>query len=51
MELKAGISLWQRLYHYHVIRNEKDYERVWNYIDTNLFKWEQDRYYCKGESL
>ena len=44
---KAGRSLWQRSYHDHVIRNEKDYERIWNYIDTNLFKWEQDCYFSK----
>ncbi len=46
---KTGISLWQCSYHDHMIRNEKEYERIWNYIDTNLFKWEQDRYYIKGE--
>ena len=46
---KTGRSLWQRSYHDHVIRNEKDYERIWNYIDTNLFKWEQDCYYIKEE--
>ena len=48
---KAGRSLWQRSYHDHVIRNEKDYERIWNYIDTNLFKWEQDCYFSKEENL
>ncbi len=48
---KTGISLWQRSYHDHVVRDEKDYERIWNYIDTNLFKWEQDRYYIKEGSL
>ena len=48
---KTGISLWQRSYHDHVIRNEKDYERIWNYIDTNFFKWEQDRYYIKEEGV
>ena len=40
-----GLILWQRSFYDHIIRNEKDYRRIWNYIDTNPAKWEEDRYY------
>ena len=41
-----GMSgLWQRSYYEHVIRNEVDYSRIWEYIDTNPIKWEMDAYY------
>ena len=36
--------LWQRSYYEHVIRNERDYEEIWNYIDQNPAKWTDDPY-------
>ncbi|QOR35307.1 transposase [Clostridium sp. 'deep sea'] len=39
--------IWQRNYHDHIIRNQKDYQRIWQYIDTNVQKWELDRYYSE----
>ena len=49
----AGRNLWQSAFHDHVIRNEADYLRIWQYIDTNPIKWEQDRYYtpCPDQIL
>ena len=50
---KAGVSrecgflLWQRSYHDHIIRNQKDYLRIYQYIETNPAKWEDDRYFHK----
>lgn len=41
----AGRDLWQTTYYDHIIRNESDYPRVWNYIDTNPTKWGEDEYY------
>ena len=41
---KCGLQLWQRSYHEHVIRNERDYQEIWEYIDTNPAKWAEDRY-------
>ncbi len=32
----AGVKFFQRSYHDHVIRNEQDYLRIWQYIDTTL---------------
>ncbi|MBQ9315047.1 MAG: transposase [Clostridia bacterium] len=37
--------IWQKSYYDHVIRNEKDYLRIWKYIDENVQKWELDIYY------
>ena len=44
-----GYSIWQKSYHDHIIRNEADYPRIWNYIDTNPEKWREDRYYTEKE--
>lgn len=44
---KYGGGLWQRSYHDHIIRGEKDYRKIWEYIDTNVLKWEQDCFYIK----
>ena len=40
-----GRKLWQRSYFDHVIRNEADYLRIWQYIDDNPAHWAEDEYY------
>lgn len=40
-----GMPVFQRSYHDHVIRNEQDYLRIWQYIETNPAKWEEDCFY------
>ena len=42
-------NIWQRSFHDHIIRNQKDYDRIWNYIETNPYKWEQDCFYKKED--
>lgn len=42
-----GITVWQRSYHDHVIRNRNDYEKIWAYIDGNPMKWMDDCYYTE----
>jgi hypothetical protein len=42
---KYGAVLWQRSYYDHIIRNPKDYEEAWNYIDGNPLKWQEDELY------
>ena len=37
-----GSTIWQKGYYDHIIRNEKDYLDVWNYIDGNPCKWADD---------
>ena len=46
---EAGENIFQRSYHEHVIRNEADYRRIWDYIDTNPAKWTEDCYYVSGQ--
>ena len=41
----ANTSLWQRSYYDHIIRNEADYLRIWQYIDQNPARWAEDEYY------
>ena len=41
------MEVWQRSFHDHVIRNQKDYERIWGYIDTNPMRWEKDCFYME----
>jgi len=45
----AGVKIWQRSYHDHVIRNEDDYLRISQYIDENPAKWREDRYYVSDD--
>ena len=42
---EAGFPIWQRFYHDHIIRGEKDYLKIWEYIDTNVIKWKKDCFY------
>ena len=44
---ELGFSLWQASYHDHIIRNEADYQRIWQYIDENPAKWVDDYYYVE----
>ena len=37
--------VWQRSFYDHVIRNQKSYEKIWQYIDDNPKKWEEDCFY------
>ena len=37
-----GISVWQRNYYEHVIRNEADYTRIAEYIIDNPRRWSED---------
>ena len=48
---EAGFNMWQTSYHDHIIRNDDDYRRIWEYIDTNPAKWKSDCYYGEGESV
>lgn len=38
-------KLWQRNYYEHIIRNEEDYERIFNYIESNPSNWAEDEEY------
>ena len=38
-------KLWQRNYYEHIIRGEKTYYQISEYIQTNPLKWRDDKYY------
>ncbi len=42
-----GESLWQRAYHDHIIRNETEYQKIWQYIDENPTRWREDCYFAE----
>jgi len=42
---KIGFSIWQKSYHDHIIRNEAEYLKIWQYIDQNPEKWAADIYF------
>jgi putative transposase len=36
-------GIWQRNYYDHIIRNDYDLIKIWEYIDTNPQKWQDDQ--------
>jgi REP element-mobilizing transposase RayT len=40
--LGAG-QIWQRNYYEHIIRNEREMEDIWKYIEANPSRWKNDR--------
>ncbi|MCL2773817.1 MAG: transposase [Oscillospiraceae bacterium] len=49
--VKSGIypsfnkRIWQRNYYEHIIRDDEEYQTIWQYIDENPAKWDKDKYY------
>ena len=41
-------KIFQSSFHDHIIRGEKDYQKIWEYIDSNPLKWELDCFYNKN---
>ncbi len=37
--------IWQRNYYDHIIRNEREYKSIWDYIETNPDTWFDDQLY------
>ncbi len=42
---QVGSPVWQKLFYDHIIRNEAEYKKIWEYIDTNQLKWHEDKYF------
>jgi REP element-mobilizing transposase RayT len=38
-------KLWQQNFYEHIIRNEKSYLEIYEYIEKNVLKWEEDKFY------
>ena len=39
---ETGITMWQTSYYDRIIRNQKEYDEIWKYIDENIQKWNED---------
>ena len=48
---KPGIKVWQRSFHDHIIRNEVSYQKIWEYIENNPVKWEEDCFYMTDPEI
>ena len=42
---QVGFCIWQKSFYDHIIRDEADYFRIWEYIENNPEKWTEDQYY------
>jgi putative transposase len=38
-----GVPVWQRNYYEHVVRDEKSFSGIQEYIQTNVLRWEMDK--------
>lgn len=38
-------NIWQFRSYDHVVRDENDYLKIWNYIENNPAKWSEDRFF------
>ena len=45
---QAGFSVWQKGFYDHVVRSQRDYLDIWNYMEGNSGKWEEDVLYISS---
>ncbi len=45
MDNVCGRKIWQRNYYEHIIRNQKSYTNITDYIASNPINWQSDDYY------
>ena len=50
-KLNPECKVWQRSFHDHIIRNEKSYQKIWEYIENNPLKWEEDCFYITDHEI
>lgn len=46
-KLYSSQTIWQASFHDHVIRDQKGYEHIWMYIDSNPQQWESDCFFVQ----
>ncbi len=47
---RTGRAVWQKSFHDHIIRDEKEHKIIWGYVDANPVRWREDCYYA-GEQI
>ena len=45
-EDNPGITLWQKGYYEHIIRDDADYSRIREYVENNPAQWAHDTYFA-----
>lgn len=43
----ASLPCWQSRFHEHIIRNQRAFDNIMDYIDNNVARWEQDCFNLK----
>ncbi|MBQ7300769.1 MAG: transposase [Clostridia bacterium] len=46
-QINSHEKVWQRSYHDSIIRSEKKYLHIWNYIQNNPMVWQYDCFYSE----
>ena len=44
---ELGKSIWHRSFHDRVIRNERELELIWDYVEHNPERWRDDTYFVE----
>ena len=44
-KIYPGKQVWKDSFHDHIIRNERDMSIHWDYIDQNVNRWQNDKYF------
>ena len=44
---EIGTPIFQRSYYDHIVRGEKDYLKIWEYIENNPARWKEDCFYME----
>lgn len=44
---QIGFSCWQKSFHDHIVRNEEEYRKIWEYIESNPKNWKDDCFYIE----
>ena len=48
---QAGFGIWQKSFYDHVIRGQRDYSQVAEYIENNPARWLEDCYYMEQKMI
>lgn len=48
-KIDPNCIVWQRSFYDHVIRTEKSYGKIWEYVKNNRQKWAEDCYFTAQE--
>lgn len=44
---RIGHTIWQKSFHDHIVRSEKEFRKIWEYIDSNPILWQKDCFYTE----